>query len=148
MAVNEQPWGGEQDSLGGNSKTVMIANVSPSTNNITETQGTLRFAQRAKRMGNKATVNENTAGDPEAMKREIARLKRELAEARTVGMLRHYGLFRMASRCLSMLECSADLPRRLVLNIAQVVGYPCCLRSASVARDSVKHHSCPSSLGH
>lgn len=74
-----------QDSLGGNSKTVMIANVSPSTANITETQGTLRFAQRAKRMGNRATVNENTAGDPDAMRREIMRLKRELAEARTVG---------------------------------------------------------------
>eukprot|EP00892_Ulva_mutabilis_P001652 jgi/Ulvmu1/11488/UM077_0037.1 len=73
-----------QDSLGGNSRTVMIANVSPCTTNITETQSTLRFAQRAKRMGNKATVNENTAGDPEAMKREIARLKRELAEARVM----------------------------------------------------------------
>lgn len=74
-----------QDSLGGNSKTVMIANVSPSTTNLNETQSTLRFAQRAKRMGNKATVNEDTAGDPEAMRREIARLKRDLAEARHGG---------------------------------------------------------------
>lgn len=76
-----------QDSLGGNSKTVMIANVSPSTANVNETQSTLRFAQRAKRMGNKATINENTAGDPEAMRREIARLKRDLAEARNGGWL-------------------------------------------------------------
>lgn len=68
-----------QDSLGGNSKTVMIANISPSTHNITETQSTLRFAQRAKKMGNRAVVNENAAGDVDALRREVLRLKQELA---------------------------------------------------------------------
>lgn len=71
-----------QDSLGGNSKTVMIANVSPSTHNIGETLSTLRFAQRAKRMGNRAHVNEDVAGDTAMLRREIARLKQQLSDAR------------------------------------------------------------------
>jgi len=37
-----------RDSLGGNSKTVIIANVSPSTVNLGETLSTLEFAKRAK----------------------------------------------------------------------------------------------------
>jgi hypothetical protein len=57
----------------------MIANVSPSITNIAETVSTLRFAQRAKRMGNKAMVNEDTTGDAEVLRRELARLKRQLA---------------------------------------------------------------------
>ena len=68
-----------QDSLGGNSKTVMIANISPSAQNITETQSTLRFAQRAKKMGNKAHVNENASGDNERLRREVIHLKQQLA---------------------------------------------------------------------
>jgi kinesin family member 15 len=71
-----------QDSLGGNSKTVMIANISPSTHNITDTQSTLRFAQRAKKMGNKAAINENATGDMDALRKEVVRLKKELAAQR------------------------------------------------------------------
>lgn len=39
-----------QDSLGGNSKTVMIANISPALANSAETINTLRFAREAKRV--------------------------------------------------------------------------------------------------
>ena len=42
-----------QDSLGGNSKTIMIANVSPAAGCLSETLSTLRFAQRAKNIRNK-----------------------------------------------------------------------------------------------
>lgn len=68
-----------QDSLGGNSKTVMIANVAPSTHHIGETLSTLRFAQRAKRMGNRAHVNEDTQGNAEMLRQEVVRLKLQLA---------------------------------------------------------------------
>ena len=44
-----------QDSLGGNSKTMMIANVSPALTNMAETLSTLRFAQRTKHIKNKVT---------------------------------------------------------------------------------------------
>ena len=38
-----------QDNLGGNSKTVMVATVSPASDNYEETLSTLRYADRAKR---------------------------------------------------------------------------------------------------
>lgn len=48
-----------QDSLGGNTKTVMIAAVSPADYNYDETLSTLRYASRAKNIKNKPTVNED-----------------------------------------------------------------------------------------
>jgi len=48
-----------QDSLGGNTKTVMIAALSPSDNNYEETLSTLRYATRAKSIKNKPVVNED-----------------------------------------------------------------------------------------
>ena len=46
-----------QDSLGGNSKTVLIVACSPSAYNASETVSTLRFGARAKNIENKAKVN-------------------------------------------------------------------------------------------
>ena len=46
-----------QDSLGGNTKTVMIAAISPADFNYDETLTTLRYAQRAKNIKNKPRVN-------------------------------------------------------------------------------------------
>lgn len=48
-----------QDSLGGNTKTVMIAACSPADYNYEETLSTLRYAARAKAIKNKPTVNED-----------------------------------------------------------------------------------------
>ena len=48
-----------QNALGGNSKTVMIAALSPADVNFEETLGTLRFADRVKRIKNTVVVNEN-----------------------------------------------------------------------------------------
>mmetsp|Transcript_24471 Transcript_24471/g.56356 ORF Transcript_24471/g.56356 Transcript_24471/m.56356 type:complete len:796 (+) Transcript_24471:59-2446(+) len=70
-----------QDSLGGNTKTVMCANVGPVDYNYDETLSTLRYAYRAKSIKNKPRINE----DPkDAMIREfqdeIMRLKMKLQE--------------------------------------------------------------------
>jgi kinesin family protein 5 len=46
-----------QESLGGNSRTTLIINCSPSSYNDIETLGTLRFGMRAKTIKNKAKVN-------------------------------------------------------------------------------------------
>ncbi|KAM3065408.1 Kinesin heavy chain [Clarireedia jacksonii] len=46
-----------QESLGGNSRTTLIINCSPSSYNAEETLGTLRFGMRAKAIKNKAKVN-------------------------------------------------------------------------------------------
>lgn len=48
-----------QDSLGGNTKTVMIAAISPADYNYEETLSTLRYASRAKNIKNKPRVNED-----------------------------------------------------------------------------------------
>ncbi|GAA50256.1 kinesin family member 3/17 [Clonorchis sinensis] len=70
-----------QDSLGGNTKTLMIACLSPADNNYDETLSTLRYANRAKNIQNKPKINE----DPkDALLRqyqdEIARLRQLLEE--------------------------------------------------------------------
>ncbi|XP_067302667.1 kinesin-like protein KIF3B [Pseudorasbora parva] len=68
-----------QDSLGGNARTVMVANVGPASYNLEETLTTLRYANRAKNIKNKPRVNE----DPKdallrEFQEEIARLKEQL----------------------------------------------------------------------
>ena len=48
-----------QDSLGGNTKTTMIANCGPADYNYDETLSTLRYANRAKKIKNKPKINED-----------------------------------------------------------------------------------------
>jgi hypothetical protein len=69
-----------KNSLGGNSKTVIIANISPLYS--AETLSTLNFAKRAKMIKNKAIVNEDTAGTVLLLQKELKRLKAENAEFR------------------------------------------------------------------
>lgn len=71
-----------QDSLGGNSKTVMCATVGPASYNYEETISTLRYASRVKNICNKARVNQ----DPKdalliKYQKEILELKKKLEEA-------------------------------------------------------------------
>ena len=69
-----------RDSLGGNSKTVIIANISPSQINLGETLSTLEFAKRAKQIKNRAVVNEDSSGTILILKNEIKRLKHDMNE--------------------------------------------------------------------
>ncbi|XP_043701670.1 kinesin-like protein KIN-12E isoform X11 [Telopea speciosissima] len=71
-----------QDSLGGNSKTVIIANITPSSCCSLETLSTLKFAQRAKFIKNNAIVNEDASGDVLAMRMQIQQLKKEVNHLR------------------------------------------------------------------
>ncbi|XP_018763162.3 LOW QUALITY PROTEIN: stAR-related lipid transfer protein 9 [Serinus canaria] len=48
-----------KDSLGGNSKTIMIATISPASSSYNETMSTLRYAANAKNIINKPRVNED-----------------------------------------------------------------------------------------
>ncbi|XP_044257426.1 kinesin-like protein KIF13A isoform X2 [Tribolium madens] len=71
-----------KDNLGGNSKTVMVAAISPAADNYEETLSTLRYADRAKRIVNHAVVNE----DPNAriireLRQEVETLKEMLKHA-------------------------------------------------------------------
>ncbi|XP_030013176.1 kinesin-like protein KIF13A isoform X5 [Sphaeramia orbicularis] len=74
-----------KDNLGGNSKTAMIATVSPAADNYEETLSTLRYADRAKRIVNHAVVNE----DPNAriireLREEVEKLKVQLSQAESL----------------------------------------------------------------
>uniref|UniRef100_A0A8C1VZ30 Kinesin family member 21A n=1 Tax=Cyprinus carpio TaxID=7962 RepID=A0A8C1VZ30_CYPCA len=73
-----------QDSLGGNSRTVMIACTSPSDQDFMETLNTLKYANRARNIKNKVVVNQDKASQQiSALRTEIARLQVELMEYRT-----------------------------------------------------------------
>ncbi|MCO5550274.1 hypothetical protein L7F22_003755 [Adiantum nelumboides] len=61
-----------QDSLGGNSRTVMIACISPADSNAEETLNTLKYANRARNIQNKPVVNR----DP--MAAEMQRMRQQL----------------------------------------------------------------------
>ncbi|CAM6105350.1 unnamed protein product [Calypogeia fissa] len=67
-----------QESLGGNAKLAMICAVSPASSCRSETLSTLRFAQRAKAVQNKAVVNEETSSDVGLLREQIRQLKDEL----------------------------------------------------------------------
>ncbi|XP_029287054.1 kinesin-like protein KIF21B isoform X2 [Cottoperca gobio] len=70
-----------QDSLGGNSRTLMIACVSPSDRDFMETLNTLKYANRARNIKNKVVVNQDkTSQQISALRAEIARLQMELME--------------------------------------------------------------------
>ncbi|XP_043555674.1 kinesin-like protein KIF14 isoform X1 [Chiloscyllium plagiosum] len=65
-----------KDSLGGNSKTAMIATISPSASNVEETLSTLRYAKQARQIINVAKVNEDSnAKLIRDLKLEIEKLK-------------------------------------------------------------------------
>uniref|UniRef100_A0A7N6AB43 Kinesin-like protein n=1 Tax=Anabas testudineus TaxID=64144 RepID=A0A7N6AB43_ANATE len=70
-----------RDSLGGNAKTYIIANVHPGSKCFGESLSTLQFAQRAKLIKNKAIINEDTQGNVRQLQAEVKKLKEQLAEA-------------------------------------------------------------------
>ncbi|XP_042221301.1 chromosome-associated kinesin KIF4A-like [Homarus americanus] len=82
-----------QDSLGGNSHTVMIACVSPADSNLEETLSTLRYADRARKIKNKPIVNR----DPQAA--ELARLRQQVQQLQVqlLSSNSHSGGIRVAS---------------------------------------------------
>ncbi|XP_022760764.1 kinesin-like protein KIN-12C isoform X2 [Durio zibethinus] len=96
-----------QDSLGGNSKTTIIANVSPSICAANETLSTLKFAQRAKLIQNNAKVNEDASGDVNALQQQIQQLKGQL-----FSLLKHHSFPNSPTSCvpsfeeLKMADCS------------------------------------------
>ncbi|XP_058209055.1 kinesin-like protein KIN-12C isoform X4 [Rhododendron vialii] len=90
-----------QDSLGGNSKTTIIANVSPSICSANETLSTLKFAQRAKLIQNNAKVNEDASGNVTALQRQIQQLQGQLSF-----LMEHYNVSKPVSNFVPKLQQS------------------------------------------
>jgi len=70
-----------QDSLGGNSQTVMIACVSPSDRDFMETLNTLKYVNRARNIKNRVTINQDKSSRTIALlQQQIQQLELELRE--------------------------------------------------------------------
>lgn len=77
-----------QESLVGNSKTVMMVAISPAFSNLDETLGALRFAQSVKKIKTKPTKNESSNAQlVDQLKNEVQRLKAMLAGGATPEVL-------------------------------------------------------------
>lgn len=78
-----------QDSLGGNSKTILIATASPSSMCYSETISTLKFAQRAKLIKNAPKVNKNESNTNliktiEALNKKIKELEGKCTDSQVI----------------------------------------------------------------
>ncbi|RMB92678.1 hypothetical protein DUI87_30987 [Hirundo rustica rustica] len=82
-----------QDSLGGNSHTLMITCVSPADSNLEETLNTLRYADRARKIKNKPIVNV----DPQAA--ELHQLKQQVQQLQVLLLQAHGGTLPEAIKC-------------------------------------------------
>ncbi|KAL0025519.1 hypothetical protein WJX77_008758 [Trebouxia sp. C0004] len=110
-----------QDSLGGNAKTMIIANVSPCRMCAQETLSTLQFASRAKHIRNKAVINQDTNGDVAMLQREVMRLRRELNLVRdecTEPVVREN--LELQERLVAHQQTKADLEDRLAATRSEV----------------------------
>ncbi|XP_053932021.1 chromosome-associated kinesin KIF4A isoform X1 [Cuculus canorus] len=87
-----------QDSLGGNSHTLMIACVSPADSNLEETLNTLRYADRARKIKNKPIVNV----DPQAA--EIHHLKQQVQQLQVLLLQAHGGTLPVSINSMSPSE--------------------------------------------
>jgi hypothetical protein len=77
-----------KESLGGNSKTYMIATISPSSLNYNETLSTLRYASNAKQIINTVKINEDQNDKIiRVLRNEIKTLKESLITKRASGIL-------------------------------------------------------------
>lgn len=67
-----------QDSLGGNSKTILIATASPASDSYSETMSTLNFSKRVKNIKNAPKINKNES--PEVLLQIIEELQKKLSD--------------------------------------------------------------------
>ncbi|KAI0672882.1 kinesin [Trametes maxima] len=104
-----------QDSLGGNAHTLMIACVSPAEWNANETVNTLKYANRARNIKNRAVVNEKEEGwdDVEWLQGMVTRLRKELKTIKEGGGA-------SSSVTLSSSETSEVAPKRVLAQMNEL----------------------------
>ncbi|XP_076246132.1 kinesin-like protein 3A [Calliopsis andreniformis] len=110
-----------QDSLGGNSMTLMIACVSPADYNLDETLSTLRYADRARKIKNKPVVNQDpNVSEINRLNKLVQELKLALVdkEVRTSCPLEHQEL---VEKNRSLQQKIRDLTENLNKNLIETV---------------------------
>ncbi len=99
-----------RENLGGNSKTAMIAAISPADINYEETLSTLRYADRAKQILCKAVVNEDAnAKLIRELKEEISRL-RELLRVEGIDVEEGNNVIHFSKNCLFIATTTKCVP--------------------------------------
>ncbi|KAK9306152.1 hypothetical protein QLX08_003054 [Tetragonisca angustula] len=108
-----------RENLGGNSKTAMIAAVSPADINYDETLSTLRYADRAKQIVCKAVVNEDAnAKLIRELKEEIQKL-RELLKQEGIDVQEGDEIVRATKREDDVKEPRSRIPSHTTSTIAE-----------------------------
>ncbi|XP_011173030.1 chromosome-associated kinesin KIF4 isoform X2 [Solenopsis invicta] len=127
-----------QDSLGGNSMTLMIACVSPADYNLDETLSTLRYADRARKIKNKPIVNQDSKVA------EINRLNKLVQELRLALMNQELGItytkeHEALEEKYSMLQHKfRDMTEKLNLNLEEIVVMHEQAEMAEQAREKIR----------
>lgn len=114
-----------QDSLGGNSRTLMIACVSPSDRDFMETLNTLKYANRARNIQNRVVVNQDKSSRTiSLLKKEIQQLQLELLEykqgKRIIGEDGNESVNDMFHEN-KLLQCEVDALRSRVKGLQEVI---------------------------
>ena len=114
-----------KDSLGGNSKTFMIATISGAAKNYTETRNTLLYASRARKVVNKPVVNQDINSKlVQDLKKEVECLKRLLAQAELAGVRKH-----KVSHEIAATSTKEDWTETSCEQESVASGFACCVHS-------------------
>uniref|UniRef100_A0A2I3G2S3 Kinesin family member 27 n=1 Tax=Nomascus leucogenys TaxID=61853 RepID=A0A2I3G2S3_NOMLE len=116
-----------KDSLGGSAKTVMITCVSPSSSNFDESLNSLKYANRARNIRNKPTVNFSPESDrTDEMEFEI-KLLREALQSQQAGVSQTSQIHREGSPDTNRIH---SLEEQVAQLQGECLGYQCCVEEA------------------
>ncbi|XP_070152318.1 chromosome-associated kinesin KIF4 [Polyergus mexicanus] len=127
-----------QDSLGGNSMTLMIACVSPADYNLDETLSTLRYADRARKIKNKPIVNQDSKIA------EINRLNKIVQELRLALINQELGITcpkeheELEEKYSTLQQKFRDMTEKLNLNLGEIVVMHERAEMAEQAREKIR----------
>jgi hypothetical protein len=112
-----------KDSLGGNSKTVMIATLSPAATYYDEMLSTLRYACRARQIVNTVVVNEN----PLVMKVKELEIKNERLQIKIERLLKQVAALQASKISKEQLDeaegRAANATKRVELRVVQLANF-------------------------
>eukprot|EP00514_Thraustochytrium_sp_LLF1b_P012413 CAMPEP_0184554888 /NCGR_PEP_ID=MMETSP0199_2-20130426/36238_1 /TAXON_ID=1112570 /ORGANISM="Thraustochytrium sp., Strain LLF1b" /LENGTH=1198 /DNA_ID=CAMNT_0026951077 /DNA_START=241 /DNA_END=3837 /DNA_ORIENTATION=+ len=132
-----------QDSLGGNSRTLMIACVSPADVNFEETMNTIKYANRTRNIKNKPMANDEALSPAHAapliqeLRNKVASLQTQLAKVQTSGLDRPIDAKRFQRKTRETSQVIVSLSERNMKLENQLVGLQTKLkdRIASISKD-------------
>ncbi|XP_053550902.1 interferon-induced very large GTPase 1 [Bombina bombina] len=128
-----------KNSLGGNSKTVMLATISPASDNYSESLSTLQFLERAKNIVNKAVVNEDTKSRAiEELQEEVIRLNEELRQSDASKLKELQGKLKESENLLSELNTTWEDKLKQTEAAAQEIYRHLLMMGISIEAEGIK----------